>query len=190
MDHDLKVAHDANFIVSVGTALKTDNPNARYAFNNSMTVNKGAGLYFHPVSDPIIDEMGKSVMSINHAPLQEEAALYLMLDLFADKDKLPLLITEYLACFHSTKTITVEETIKEKVVEMVKEMKVNEETGEEEEVEVEKSKMVPKKVSKEVEVDDNRLLDILRCTKRLYRKDGKILGEKRYFLFNRWTGSV
>jgi NADH-quinone oxidoreductase subunit G len=178
---DLKVAHDSNFIVSVGAALKTDNPNARYAFNNSMTMNKGAGLYFHPVVDPVIDQMGKSVMSINHAPLQEEAALYLMLDLFADKDKLPASVTEYLTSFHSTKTITVEETIKEKVVEMVKEMKVNEETGEEEEVEVEKSKMVPKKVSKEVEVDDNRLLEILNAPKNFEENMEKFLKKKDAF---------
>ncbi len=178
---DLKVAHDANFIVSVGTALKTDNPNARYAFNNSMTMNKGAGLYFHPVVDPVIDQMGKSVMSINHAPLQEEAALYLILDLFADKEKLPASVTEYLASFHSMKTITVEETIKEKVVEMVKEMKVNEETGEEEEVEVEKSKMVPKKVSKEVEVDENRLLEILNAPKDFEENMEKFLKKKDAF---------
>ena len=178
---DLKVAHDSNFIVSVGSALKTDNPNARYAFNNSMTMNKGAGLYFHPVVDPVINQMGKSVMSINHAPLQEEAALYLMLDLFADKDKLPVSVTEYLAGFHSMKTITVEETIKEKVVEMVKEMKVNEETGEEEEVEVEKSKMVPKKVSKEVEVDENRLLEILNAPKDFTEKMEKFLAKKDAF---------
>jgi len=178
---DLKVAHDSNFIVSVGSALKTDNPNARYAFNNSMTMNKGAGLYFHPVVDPVINQMGKSVMSINHAPLQEEAVLYLMLDLFADKDKLPASVTEYLAGFHSMKTITVEETIKEKVVEMVKEMKVNEETGEEEEVEVEKSKMVPKKVSKEVEVDENRLLEILNAPKDFTEKMEKFLAKKDAF---------
>ena len=178
---DLKVAHDSNFIVSVGSALKTDNPNARYAFNNSMTLNKGAGLYFHPVVDPVINQMGKSVMSINHAPLQEEAVLYLMLDLFADKDKLPASVTEYLAGFHSMKTITVEETIKEKVVEMVKEMKVNEETGEEEEVEVEKSKMVPKKVSKEVEVDENRLLEILNAPKDFTEKMEKFLAKKDAF---------
>ncbi len=178
---DLKVAHDANFIVSVGTALKTDNPNARYAFNNSMTMNKGAGLYFHPVVDPVIDQMGKSVMSINHAPLQEEAALYLILDLFADKEKLPASVTQYLASFHSMKTITVEETIKEKVVEMVKEMKVNEETGEEEEVEVEKSKMVPKKVSKEVEIDDNRLLEILNAPKDFEENMEKFLKKKDAF---------
>ena len=158
---DLKVTMDSNFIVSVGSALKTDNPNARYALNNSMTVNKGAGLYFHPVKDPIIEGLAKSIMTVTHAPLQEEVALYLLLDLFGDKDAMPKEIVEYLASFHSEKTITVEETIKEKVVEIVKEKKVNEETGEEEEVEVEKTKMVPKKVSKEVVVDDNRLLEIL-----------------------------
>jgi len=158
---DLGRAANTNFIVSIGTAIKTDNPNARYALNNSLTVNKGAALYFHPVVDPIIAGLGKNIVCINHKPLQEETALYLILDLFADKSKLPTDIVDYLATFHSTKTITVIETIKEKVVEIVKEMKVNEETGEEEEVEVEKSKMVPKKVSKEVEVDDNRLFEIL-----------------------------
>ena len=178
---DLKVAHDSNFIVSVGSALKTDNPNARYAFNNSMTMNKGAGLYFHPVVDPVINQMGKSVMSINHAPLQEEAALYLILDLFAKKDALPASVSEYIASFHSTKTITVEETVKEKVVEMVKEMKVNEETGEEEEVEVEKSTTVSKKVSKEVEVDENALLSMLNAPKDFDEKMEKFLKKKDAF---------
>jgi len=158
---DLKAVHNSNFVVSVGSALKTDNPNARYALNNSMTVNKGAGLYFHPVNDPIINGLAKGLMSVKHAPLQEESTLYLVLDLFADKSKLPTDVVDYLASFHSEKTVTVTETIKEKVIEIVKEMKVNEETGEEEEVEVEKSKMVPKKISKEVQVDDNKLLAIL-----------------------------
>jgi len=158
---DLKAVANTNFIVSVGTAIKSDNPNARYSLNNSLTVNKGAALYFHPVSDPVVEGMSKNLMSINHKPLQEETVLYLILDLFADKEKLPTDIVNYLATFHSTKTITVEETIKEKIVEIVKEMKLNEETGEEEEIEVEKSKMVPKKISKEQEVDDNRLLEIL-----------------------------
>ncbi len=176
---DLKSTHKSNFVISVGAALKSDNPNARYALNNSMTVNKGAGLYFHPVKDPIIEGLGKSIMTVTHAPLQEEAALYLVLDLFGDKEKLPAKVVEYLASFHSEKTITVTETIKEKVVEIVKEMKVNKETGEEEEVEVEKTKMVPKKVSKEVVVDDNALLTILGAddnfmealTKNLKKKD-------------------
>ncbi|MEJ2467834.1 MAG: NADH-quinone oxidoreductase subunit G [Campylobacterales bacterium] len=158
---DLKHAHDANFVVSVGTALKSDNPNARYAFNNAIKMNKGAGLYFHPLKDPVIEGIGKGVFPAYHKPLREEAVLYLMLDLFGDKEKLPSDITEYLGAFHSLKTVTVEETIKEKVVEKVTVKKVNEETGEEEEVEEEKTKMVPKKVSKEVEVDENRLLELL-----------------------------
>ena len=162
---DLKAAHDANFVVSVGTVLKSDNPNARYAFNNAIKMNKGAGLYFHPLKDPVIDGIGKGVLGIEHAPLREEAVLYLMLDLFGDKEKMPAELNDYLAGFHSTRTVTVEETVKEKVVEQVTVKKVNEETGEEEEVVEEKTKMVPKKVSKEVEVDDNRLLELVAVPK-------------------------
>ncbi len=178
---DLEKVHTTNFIVSVGSALKTDNPNARYALNNSLTVSKGAGLYFHPVKDPIIEGLAKSIMTVEHAPLQEEAALYLVLDLFADKSKLPSDIVEYLASFHSEKTITVEEVVKEKVVEVVKEMKLNEETGEEEEIEVEKPKMVSTKVSKEVVVDDNRLLEILGVDDKFMETLEKNLKKKETF---------
>jgi NADH-quinone oxidoreductase subunit G len=178
---DLKELANTGFIVSLGTAIKSDNPNARYSLNNSLTVNKGAGIYFHPLGDPIIDGLSKNILSVNHKPLQEETILYLILDLFADKDKLPSDIVEYLASFHSTKTITVTETVKEKVTEIVKEMKVNEETGEEEEVEVEKTKMVPKKVSKEVEVDDNRLLSMIGASEKFTETLEKFLKKKDSF---------
>ena len=177
----LKAVNNANFVISVGSAIKTDNPNARFALNNSMIMNKGAAMYFHPVADPVVDSMGKNIMAINHAPMQEEAVMYLILDLFAKKDALPTELSEYLASFHSTKTITVTETVKEKVVTIVKEMKVNEETGEEEEVEVEKSKMVPKKVDKEVEVDDNRLLEIVGAPKKFDETMEKMLKKKDTF---------
>ena len=179
--YDLEATHNANFVISVGAALKSDNPNARYALNNSMTVNKGAGLYFHPLKDPVIEGLGKSIMTMYHAPLQEEAVLYLILDLFADKEKLPSDIVSYLASFHSTKTVTVEEVIKEEVTEIVKVMKKNEETGEEEEVEEEKKKMVPKKISKEVEVDDNRLLEILGADENFMETLEKNLAKKDSF---------
>jgi len=178
---DLEKVHTTNFIVSVGSALKTDNPNARYALNNSLTVSKGAGIYFHPVKDPIIEGIAKSIMTVEHAPLQEEVALYLILDLFGDKEKLPSDVVDYLASFHSEKTVTVTETVKEKVVEVVKEMKVNEETGEEEEVEVEKSKMVSKKVEKEVVVDDNKLLEILGADAKFMETLEKNLKKKETF---------
>jgi len=178
---DLKTVHDSDFVVSIGSALKTDNPNARFAFNNSMTMNKGAGLYFHPIADPVINGMGKNIMSINHAPLQEEAALYLMLDLFADREKLPEAITKYLETFHSKKMMTVVETIKEQVIEKVIVTQVNEETGEEEEIEQEKKKMVPKKISKEVEVDDNALLKQLNAPENFDQNLEKFLKKKEKF---------
>ncbi len=178
---DLKKVHSSNFVVSVGTALKSDNPVARYAFNNSIITNKGVGLYFHPVKDPVIEGIGKNVMSINYSPLTEEAVLYLLLDLFADKIKLPQEIVEYLASFHSKKVITVKETIKEKVVEIVKIKKINEETGEEEEVEEKKTKMVPKKISKEIEVDDNRLLAIINAPEDFTQTLEKFLKKKDTF---------
>lgn len=179
--YDLEATHNANFVISVGAALKSDNPNARYALNNSMTVNKGAGIYFHPVKDPVIEGLGKSIMTMYHAPLQEEAVLYLILDLFADKEKLPSEIVSYLASFHSQKTVTVEEIIKEEITEIVKVMKKNEETGEEEEVEEEKKKMVPKKITKEVVVDDNRLLDILGADEKFMEDLEKNLAKKDSF---------
>ncbi len=178
---DLKEAMNSNFVISVGTAIKSDNPNARYSLNNSMTVNKGAGIYFHPVKDVVVEGLAKGMMSVTHAPLQEEAVLYLILDLFANKSKLPSNVVDYLASFHSTKTVTVTETIKEKVIEIVKEMKVNEETGEEEEIEVEKSKMVPKKVSKKVKVDDNKLLEIIGADEKFMEDLEKNLKKKDSF---------
>ncbi|MDD5212332.1 MAG: NADH-quinone oxidoreductase subunit G [Sulfuricurvum sp.] len=158
---NLKEVHDSDFVVSIGSALKTDNPNARFAMNNALSMNKGAGLYFHPINDPVINDMSKNVTQFNHAAMMEEAALYLMLDLFGDKTAMPPEIVSYLATFHSTKTVTIEETIDEKVTETVVKKVLNEETGLEEEVSEEVTKTVKKKVSKEVEVDNNRLYDLL-----------------------------
>ena len=169
----LKTVHDSNFVVSVGSAIKTDNPRARYAMNNALAMNKGAGLYFHPLGDPVIAGMSKNVMQLEHSPLAEEAVMYLLLDLFAKKDELSQDIQDYLKSFHSTKTITVEETIKEKIVEIVK----DEETGEEKEV----SKMVPKKVSKEVEVDENALLAIVGASDKFGESLEKFLKKKDTF---------
>ena len=149
---NLNDIHNSNFVVSVGSFLKTDTPSSKNAFNNSITVNKGAGLYFHPVGDPIVEafgKKGKSIETVYHKPLAEESILYLILDLFGKE--LPQNIKTYIDSLKETKVKTVTETIKEKVVEIVK----DEETGEEKEV----SKMVPKKVSKEVEYTTTKLLE-------------------------------
>ncbi len=148
----LKDVHDANFVVSVGSFLKSDLPNARYALNNSVIMNKGAALYFHPVKDPIMEligKKGKTTQFVYHNPLAEESVLYLLLELFG-KD-LPQNVQSFLDSKREKRTKTVVETVKEKVVEIVK----DEETGEEKEV----SKIVPKKVKTEVEFDYTTLLD-------------------------------
>jgi NADH-quinone oxidoreductase subunit G len=143
----------SDFIISIGAALRNDSPAMKYAFNNVQKLNKGAGLYFHPVGDTLIPTFGKSVEVFNHKVGLEEAALYLVLDLFADKEKLPSDVKEYIESFKRTET----ETIKEKEVKTVKEMVLNEETGEEEEV----SKKVTEMVEKEITVTRNGLVDLL-----------------------------
>ena len=148
----LTAVHDSNFVISVGSYLKSDLPNARYALNNSVIMNKGAALYFHPIADPVMEKIGKKGKTtefIYHNALAQESILYFILYKFG-KD-LPQNIKTYLESLSETRTKTVTEMIKEKVVEIVK----NEETGEEKEV----TKMVPKKVSKEVEFEYISLLE-------------------------------
>lgn len=150
----LKSVHDSNFVISVGSFLKSDLPHARYAFNNSVIMNKGAGLYFHPVADPIMEgigKKGKTTEFVYHKPNSEEAVLYFILDQFGKE--LPKEIQTYLDSQKEQRVKTVTETIRENVVEIVK----DEETGEEKEV----KKVVPKKVSKEVEYTYTKLLDTL-----------------------------
>jgi len=143
----------SDFVISVGAALRNDSPAMKYAFNNVQKLNKGAGLYFHPVGDTLIPTFGKTVESFVHKTGLEEAALYLILDLFADKEKLPAEVKEYIESFKSSET----RTVKEQVTKTVKEMVVNEETGEEEEV----SKKVKETVEKEITVTINGLVTLL-----------------------------
>ncbi|MCF6172661.1 MAG: NADH-quinone oxidoreductase subunit G, partial [Campylobacteraceae bacterium] len=99
---DLKMIQKSNFVVSVGSFLKSDNPNTGFAVNNALTMNKGAGLYFHPIIDPVVDGYSKNILCINHEAGVEESILYLLLELFGDKDKMPKSIVEYLAKNHDT----------------------------------------------------------------------------------------
>jgi NADH-quinone oxidoreductase subunit G len=143
----------SDFVISVGAALRNDSPAMKYAFNNVQKLNKGAGIYFHPVGDTLIPTFGKTVEIFNHKVGLEEAALYLVLDLFADKEKLPSEVKDYIESFKSTET----RTVKDQVMKTVKEMVVNEETGEEEEV----SKKVKETVEKEITVTINGLVNLL-----------------------------
>ena len=147
----LSDVHNANFVISVGAYLKSDLPNARYAFNNSVGMNKGAGLYFHPIADPLMEKIGKKGKTtdfIYHEPMAEEAILYFILYKFGKN--LPAEIQSYIDSLKETKVKTVTEVVRENVVEIVK----DEATGEEKEV----KKLVSKNVSKEVSYEYISLL--------------------------------
>ena len=143
---------NTDFVLSVGSYLKSDLPNARYAFNNPITISKGAGIYFHPIIDPVMEKIGKKGKTsdfVYHDPMVEESILYFILYKFGKN--LPENVQTYIDSLKQTKTKTVTEDVKETIVEIVK----NEETGEEKEV----KKVVTNKVSKEVEFEYFTLLE-------------------------------
>ena len=163
-----------DFIISVGAKLRNDNPAARYLFNNIQKLNKGAGMYFHPVGDTLIPTFGKSIMTFKHKPGDEESVLLLILDLFANKDNLPEDIKSKLDSFKEKRT----KTVTEKVMEEVKEKVVDKETGEEKEV----VKKVPKNVKKEVEYEANTLVEKLGGNPETFEDDfAKMMKKKESF---------
>lgn len=170
---DISRVRASNFVVSFGTALKTDSPNLGFAMNNAIGMNKGAGVYFHPVSDPVVAGYSKNLLSVTHAVGQEEAIAYFLLDMFADKTALPASVVAYLESFHTRTKQTIQESIKEDVKEMVK----DEESGEEKEV----IKTITKTVDKEIEVDTNALVALMGAESDLVEKITKLLDKKDTF---------
>ncbi len=79
----LKSIKASNFVISVGTAVRYDAPTVGFAINNAMTMNKGAGMYFHPVGDKVVDTFSKNMMAINNAIGSEEHVLAYVLETFA-----------------------------------------------------------------------------------------------------------
>ncbi|MBE0491584.1 MAG: NADH-quinone oxidoreductase subunit G [Sulfurospirillum sp.] len=176
---DLVALRAANFVISLGAFLKNDSPNSGYAFNNALRMNKGAGIYFHPISDNVVNNYSKKLISITHQVGAEEAILYLLLDLFGKK--LPLHVSDYLKTFHTTTTKTITENVKETIMEMVKKTIKDEESGEEKEVEVQESKVVTKNVEKQVEVDSNKLFELIGMPEDFMETLQKLLEKKDTF---------
>jgi len=170
---DLKSIQESNFVVSFGTAIKTDSPNAGYAMNNAMGMNKGAGLYFHPIADPIVEGYSKNLLSIHHKIGAEEAIAYLLLDVFGTKEQMPKNVVAYLASFHTFEKKTIQESVKEDVKEKVK----DEVSGEEKEV----VKTITKMVDKEITLDTNALIAHIGAEADLIEKITKLLDKKDNF---------
>ncbi len=158
---NLKDVANSNFVVSIGSFLRSDAPNTRYALNNSLSVNKGSGLYFHPIGDVVIENLSKNLMTIYHKPMVEEQILYFILELFGKN--LPDSIQNYLNSFKEKRVKKVVETIKE--------------TIKEEDV----IKEVPKKVEKEVEVEVSKLLEVIGLNDTFYENFQKLIAKKDSF---------
>jgi NADH-quinone oxidoreductase subunit G len=176
---DLQSIKDSNFLISFGTQLKNDAPNVGYALNNALGMNKGAGIYFHPLGDSIVSNYSKNIYTASHKVGAEEAIAYLILDLFA-KD-LPREVSTYLQSFHSTKKKTVTETLNEKVKEIVTKVVKDEQSGEDKEIEEEVEKTVSKEVEKEIEVDCNALFEIIGLDENFGEELEKLLAKKDTF---------
>jgi NADH-quinone oxidoreductase subunit G len=165
---------DCDLVISIGSKLRNDNPAARYLFNNIQKMNKGAGFYFHPVGDTLIPTFGKSVMSFEHKVGDEELALLFIIDILANKDKLPDDIKEKLASFKENRV----KVVTKKVMEDVTEVVVDKESGEEKEV----TKKVPKNIKEEVEYEANTLAERLGANAETLEDDlAKALKKKESF---------
>ena len=79
----LKSIKSSNFVISVGSAVRYDAPSVGFAMNNAMTMNKGAGLYFHPVGDTVVDSFSKNMTAIKNEIGSEEHVLAYVLETFS-----------------------------------------------------------------------------------------------------------
>ena len=120
---DIPTIKKANFVVSVGTQLRYDAPNVGYAMNNALTMNKGAGLYFHPVGDNVVPKFAKNMMTITHKPGAEEHILAFVLDYFANiegllKEELPKEI-KYIVAAYNKDIVGLPEDFETKMTKML-----------------------------------------------------------------------
>ncbi len=78
----LKKIKESNFVICMATAVRYDSPNTGYAINNAVTMNKGAGLYFHPIDDQIVNGYAKNMVTISHEAGAEEYVIAFVLKKF------------------------------------------------------------------------------------------------------------
>ncbi len=103
---DLESIKSSNFVITVATQVRYDAPSVGYAVNNALTMNKGAGLYFHPTGDKVVDSFSKNMMCINNKPGSEESVLAFVFDYFSKidgvlKEELPKAVAEKIGDYES-----------------------------------------------------------------------------------------
>ena len=79
----IKDIRESNFVICIGTDVRRDAPNVGFAINNALTMNKGAGLYFHPIKDSVVPTFAKNFMTIQNKVGSEEHTLAFILEFLA-----------------------------------------------------------------------------------------------------------
>ncbi|RUM65549.1 MAG: NADH-quinone oxidoreductase subunit G, partial [Sulfurospirillum sp.] len=119
---DINAIKASNFVISMGTQVRYDAPNIGFALNNAVTMNKGAGLYFHPTGDSAVEGFAKNMMTISHQPGAEEHVLAFVLDYFSKIDgldnKLPKEIADIVKDFDK-EAVSLPEDFDDKMTKML-----------------------------------------------------------------------
>ncbi len=83
---NLKTLKESNFVICIGSHLRYDNPVTGFAMNNALKMNKGAGLYFHPLGDSVVQKFSKNILTIQSKIGDEEHILGFVLNYFKKED--------------------------------------------------------------------------------------------------------
>lgn len=135
----------SDFLIIAGSFLRYDAPTLGYKVNNALVMNKGAGLYFHPIKDKGVDKYSKNLLQINHDIRNNEDILLFILQKFAKEFPQEFKNTLENAYYQGIKEV--EESINEEVIEKIEKQNENGET-----IIEEVKKLVPKKIKKSIEV--------------------------------------
>lgn len=65
----------AKCLISIGSLLRYDSPITGYKFVNATKVAKANAIYLHPLSDDVIQKLGKNILAHTYAPGDELAVL-------------------------------------------------------------------------------------------------------------------
>ncbi|MDX2323607.1 NADH-quinone oxidoreductase subunit G [Campylobacter hepaticus] len=133
----------SDFLVVAGMLLRYDAPTLSYKINNALVMNKGSGLYFHPIEDLGIIKYSKNFISHKHQYGDEEQILYFLLQKFSTDEN----IKNNLAQFFVDGFKDIEENINEEIVEQVIQ---KDEVGNE--IQKEVKKIVTKKIKKTIAI--------------------------------------
>ncbi|PAF44283.1 NADH-quinone oxidoreductase subunit G [Helicobacter sp. 11S02596-1] len=110
---NLSAIKNTDLIITLGSAIKTENPRIRYAINNTLKLNKSSSLiYAHPIKDALIERLGRNVLPIYYAPQADEiilGAIFLSLNLNPNDCLKPLLQTQ--KTLHKTIAKTIKKTL-------------------------------------------------------------------------------